>query len=96
MSDSAIVKEIGIRIKKQRLLKNYSQQELASRAGISISTLQKLEYGSYATIKTIIQVLRALGKLDSLDDFIYEPGVSPIELQKLEGKPRERASKRNA
>jgi len=96
MSDNAIVNEIGTRIKKQRLLKNYSQEELASRAGIGISTLQKLEYGSYATLKTIIQVLRALKQLDALDSFIIDPGISPIELQKLEGKSRERASKRNS
>jgi len=95
MSDNAIVSELGGRIKRQRLLMNYSQQDLAERAGIGKSTLQKLEYGSSATILTVIQVLRALRQLDALDNFIPEPGISPIELQKLNGKMRERASKRN-
>ena len=95
MSDQAIVKEIGNRIRNQRLLQNYSQSELATRAGISISTIQKLEYGTASTIKTVIQVLRVLGKLESLNNFIPEPKPSPIELAKFEGKRRKRASKRN-
>lgn len=95
MSDKAIVNELGIRIKRNRLLKNYTQQELADRAGLGKSTLQKLEYGSSVTIKTLIQVLRALKELDALDNFIPEPGFSPIELQKLKGKSRIRASRKN-
>ena len=95
MSDQAIVKEIGNRIRNQRLLQNYSQSELATRAGISVSTIQKLEYGTASTIKTVIQVLRVLGKLESLNNFIPKPKPSPIELAKFEGKQRERASKRN-
>lgn len=95
MSDQTIVNEIGSRIRKQRLLQNYSQSELAIRAGLSISTIQKLEYGTPSTIKTVIQALRVLGKLESLNNFIPEPKPSPIELAKFEGKQRERASKRN-
>lgn len=95
MSDKAIVIELTNRVKRNRLLKNYSQQELADRAGVSKSTLQKLEYGSSVTIKTFVQVLRALKQLDSLDNFIPEPGISPIELQKLDGKKRIRASRKN-
>ncbi|MCD6565278.1 MAG: helix-turn-helix transcriptional regulator [Bacteroidales bacterium] len=95
MSDQAIVKEIGNRIRKQRLLQNYSQSELATRAGISISTMQKLEYGTASTIKTVIQALRVLGKLESLNNFIPEPKPSPIEMAIFEGKQRKRASKRN-
>ena len=94
MSDRAIVREIGSRIKKQRLLKNYSQNELAKRAGIGISTLQKLEYGIPSSIKTFIQVLRALKEMEHLNNFIPEPGPSPIELQKLKGKIRKRASRK--
>lgn len=95
MSDKAIVNELGIRIKRNRLLKNYTQQELADRAGLGKSTLQKLEYGSSVTIKTLVQVLRVLKELDALDNFIPEPGISPIELQKLKGKSRIRASRKN-
>jgi len=95
MSDKAIVYELGNRVKRSRLLKNYSQQELADRAGVGKSTLQKLEYGSSVTIKTFVQVLRALKQLDALENFIPEPGISPIELQKLNGKKRIRASRKN-
>lgn len=94
MSDTAIIGELGERIKRLRLQKNFTQQELADRAGIAKSTLQKLEYGTSATMITFIQVLRALKKLDSLDNFLPEPGISPIEMQKLEGKKRQRASKK--
>jgi len=95
MSDKAIINELGVRIKKLRLLKNFTQQELADRSGIGKSTLQKLEYGSSVSIITFIQVLRALKQLDALNNFLPEPGISPIELQKFEGKQRKRASRKN-
>jgi hypothetical protein len=41
---------------------------------------------------TLLGVLRALGRLENLDAFLPDPGPSPIQLAKLQGKERQRAS----
>lgn len=96
MTDHAITKEIGTRIKGHRLQKNISQQSLAKKAGLSDYTLQKIEYGENTSLKSLIAVLRVLNLLDQIEQFIPRPNVSPIDLLKLEGKKRERASKNNS
>lgn len=42
---------------------------------------------------TLLSVLRALGRLENLDAFLPDPGMSPIQLAKLKGRERQRASR---
>ena len=35
--------ELGTRLRQQRLLKNFSQEDLASQSGLGISTIQRFE-----------------------------------------------------
>ena len=91
MTDRAIAKELAQRIKQHRLNKNLSQKSVAESAGISITAVQGVEKGE-STIMTLIKVLRVLGALDSLENFLPEVMVSPIALAKLQGKKRKKAS----
>ena len=45
LTDGRIVEEIGQNIKTLRLEANYSQQELADRAGLDRVTISKLKMG---------------------------------------------------
>ena len=94
MSDRAIVREIGHRIKRYRLDRNLSQQSVADQAGIARSTLVKIEKGHPSGFITVIQILRVLGLLDELNSLLPEPGPSPLQLARLKGKERQRASRR--
>ena len=94
MSDTAIIEELGRRIKEYRLRKRYTQQELADRAGISLFSISKIEKGQPVSISLIITVLRALKILDNLEMFLPEIGVSPIELMKLKGKTPKRIKRK--
>lgn len=88
-----LVAETGRRLRQERLNRNFTQAELAERAGVSVRTLTTLETGEgNPTLRTFFQVLRALDLLDRLDALLPEPGVSPVELAKLRGRQRERAS----
>ncbi len=58
---------------------------------LSLNTIKSLESGS-GKISTVIAVLRELGVLDTIDSFIPEPSISPLQLAKMQGKQRERAS----
>lgn len=94
MSDRAILREIGRRIKRRRLDRNLSQQRVADQAGIARSTLVKIERGHPSGFKTVIQILRVLGILDELNAFLPDSGPSPLQLARLKGRERQRASRR--
>ena len=91
LSDKGIEHELGRRFKTLRLHKNITQKELAEAATLSLNTIKALESGS-GKLSTVIAVLRELGALDQLDNFIPEPSVSPLQLARMQGKQRERAS----
>lgn len=91
LSDKAIEDELGNRIKSLRLAKNMTQKELAGLTTLSLNSIKSLESGR-GKLSTIIAVLRELGALDHLDSFIPEVSISPLQLAKMQGKVRERAS----
>lgn len=94
LSDKAVMVLIGERIQRERLNQNMTQKELAERAGIGARTVRSLEVGQKPTVETIIRALRALGRLGTIDAFLPEPGLSPLQLAKLRGRERQRASGR--
>ncbi len=94
MSDRAILREIGHRLKRRRLEKNLSQQKLAELAGLNRTTIGEVERGAPFGVLTLVQILRALKALEELDSFLSDPGISPLQLAKMKGKERRRASPR--
>ncbi|MEQ8212171.1 MAG: helix-turn-helix transcriptional regulator [Lacipirellulaceae bacterium] len=92
LSDDAILQEIGERLKRARLNRNLTQQSLASKAGIGRRTLQKAEDGQVTTLETLVAILRGLGLISELNSFLPETPLSPVQLVKLQGKTRKRAS----
>jgi len=93
LSDKLIAEEIGDRIKSLRLRKNITQKTLADAATLSLNSIKSLESGR-GKLSTLIAVLRELGALDHLDSFIPETSISPMQLAKMQGRVRERASGR--
>ena len=91
ITDQSALKELGRRVQIQRLNLNLSQTQVAGKAGVSRRALQHLESGRVCTLVLLIRVLRALGKMDALDAFLPEPGLSPLQLAKLKGRERKRA-----
>ncbi len=92
LSDKAILREIGRRLKRKRLDQNLTQQSLAEIAGLNRSTISEAENGVSVSTQTLIQILRGLHVLDQIDAFLPDPGLSPLQLAKLKGKERQRAS----
>lgn len=92
LSDSAILAELGGRIRRERLNQNRTQAELAASASVGLNVVKRLETGDGCTLTSLVRILRALGTLDRLDSFLPEPGVSPLELAQREGRKRKQAS----
>ena len=90
-STPQVLAEIGARIRGYRLQQNRLLREVADTAGVGLRTAASAEAGETPTLATLIKLLRALGRLDSLDAFLPPALPSPIEMAKLAGKVRERA-----
>jgi len=96
MSDKALSEQIGAFIRHHRMELNRTQEDLATAAGISRSTLSLLERGETVTVATLIQVLRVLDKLPVLSIFEVTETVSPLALAKLQKEKRQRARNKKA
>ena len=96
MSDQAILEEIGARLKRRRLNRNLTQQEVAEKAGLTRTTVGEFERGASSSMLTLIRILRVLGALEELDSFLPDTGPSPLQLAKLQGRQRQRASRKYA
>lgn len=93
MSDPAILEALGAFIRKTRLEKNKTQQDIALAAGINRSTIVQLEKGGGATLLSFVQVLRALEQLHLLQAFQKQTQISPLKLAALAKQQRKRAGK---
>ena len=84
------LQELGSRMKAERIAQELKQKELAAKAAVSTAALSSLENGRPVTTQTLARVLKALGHGEALAELLPRPVVSPIELQKLEGRQRQR------
>lgn len=91
MSDKALMDYIGTFVRHHRIEQNKTQDQLATDAGISRSTLSLLERGETVTVATLIQVLRVLNQLHVLSSFEVKQTLSPLALAKLQKAKRQRA-----
>lgn len=92
LSDERVLAVMGDRIEQERLQRDMTQTELASRAGIGLRTLKKFEAGQPTSLLTFLAILRGLELLDRMDLIVPEVPISPVQLAKLKGKRRKRAS----
>jgi len=91
MTDQAITAELGQRLRSLRLRRNVTQQQLATATALSLNVIKSLEAGR-GKLSSLVAVLRELGALQELDNCIPEPAVSPLQLARMQGKQRRRAS----
>jgi transcriptional regulator with XRE-family HTH domain len=86
---------LGERVKTFRLHQNLDQITLAQRAGISVGALKNFERGSGSTVKTLIAVLRALGREDWLATIAPIATINPLSMPRS-AHQRQRASRKPA
>lgn len=89
---SAIAQELGERLKQARLNADMTQIDVAEQAGISRKTVLNAEKGR-AQLETFIAILSALNLTGQLENFLAMQEISPIQLSKLKGRKRQRASR---
>jgi len=92
LTDEAILAELGGRFAQRRLELQLTQEMLAEQAGVSKRTVERVEAGATMQLSTMIRILRVLELLDRLETLVPESGPRPMDLLRLKGKARKRAS----
>lgn len=92
MSPAAIAEELGNRLKQARLNADLTQAELASRTGLNRRTILNAEKGK-VHLKNFIAILASLDMLEQINMLLPAQEISPLQLAKLKGRERQRASK---
>jgi transcriptional regulator with XRE-family HTH domain len=93
-NNSAVLSELGARIKRNRIDMQLSQQDFAAKAGISTRTLSAAENGEDIRLSNLIRILRTLGCLENIDLLLPELAFDPEAYRTL-GRERKRISKSN-
>jgi transcriptional regulator with XRE-family HTH domain len=90
-SPAAIAEELGNRLKQARLNANLTQAEVAARTGVSRKIIMSAEKG-FVQLESLVAIMIALDLVRQLDNFLPKQEISPIQLAKIQGKQRQRAS----
>jgi transcriptional regulator with XRE-family HTH domain len=94
-TDAAVLAELGRRLGRHRLERNWTQADLAAEAGVGQATVQRAERGDSVQMTSMIKLLRTLGLLDALDVAVPESISLPIaQLEREQRGHRRRASGR--
>lgn len=92
-----LISALGAQIEGYRISRNFKQEDLAERAGISRSTLARLEAGKGGTLDSLVRVLRALAIEDRLLNVVPDARLSPLDPRsdtvKVRRRVRQSASK---
>ena len=96
LSDMVIQYRIGERLKQTRLRQNITQQCLAEEAGVSLSSVKKIEKGEIGSFDTLLRTLRMLGLLDALQPLVDEPQPTPNEYYEMVQSSKSKIRKRAA
>ncbi len=84
-----IVQLLCTRLRQERLVREWTQAELARRAGVGISTLSNLEAGRNTSVESLVRVAMVLGRTQELTA-LFAPQVQSLDdIQR-----QERASQR--
>ena len=93
LTETTLLKELGQRITAIRLNKNLSQHTMSEEAGISKSTLERLESGHSIQLSGFLRVLKALNMAETLEIIFPEATISPMAQLQFQKKKRQRASR---
>ena len=92
MYTAEIVAMLGRRFKDYRIGCDMTQKEVSEQSGISVITIRNFESGRMfnVTLGTFVELLRAIGFMQGLDEVLPEIPVSPYELEKIQQGKRKR------
>jgi transcriptional regulator with XRE-family HTH domain len=92
-TDAAVLAELGRRLARHRLERNWTQAQMADQAGVGQATVQRAERGESVQMTSMVKLLRTLELLGGLDAAVPESVELPIaRLEREQRRVRRRAS----
>lgn len=85
-NNRTLLARIGKKLKELRLEQDVTQAQLQQWSGVNRATISGLENGENGSLLTVIQILRALNRLEILENFFADIPVSPIRYMMLHDK----------
>lgn len=82
MSNEAICKLLGERVKRLRLMRNLTQQQVADMTAASLSSVRRLESQGQSSLRMLVDVACALQALDHLSELFQEPIMTIAQLDR--------------
>lgn len=71
---------LGAHVRNARIASNLDQQRLSELANVSVGAVSNLERGKGSSLKTLVAVVRALGRTDWLESLAPPVTVSPLQM----------------
>jgi transcriptional regulator with XRE-family HTH domain len=94
LSTEELEVKLGQAVRRGRLDLDLSQSDLARLADVSPSAVAALENGRGSSTRTLVKVVRALGRLDWLDGLSPGITISPLALALASGAGKNAAPQR--
>lgn len=78
LTASQVAKEVGARLRAERIRRGMSQTEMAERAGLSTRTYRRLEADGAGTVAALLAVLRVCERLRALQVFLPQAHLPEV------------------
>jgi transcriptional regulator with XRE-family HTH domain len=86
---------VADRVRQARVAQNLKQSTLAERAGVALPTLRRFEQKGEVSLKYLVRILHALGRLDELDTLLRPlPAATMAELEMRSAQPTRKRGRR--
>ena len=77
-TDEEILKELGNRLKTERIRQKMTQETFAKNCGVAKSTVERFEKGESVQLSNLLKILRTLNHLSGIEMLLPESGISPM------------------
>ena len=79
--------------RRLRLAHNMTQQALAEKSGVPLSTLKRFEQSGEISLAALLAIAGALSALDAFENLFPKPAASSLDQLRSVGDDRKRAGK---
>ena len=91
----AAQRTLADRVRDARIAMRLKQKTLADRAGVTLATLRRFEQKGEISLKYLMRICNALGRLDEFDQLLKPPpAASMAELESWVATPRRKRGSR--
>jgi len=95
LTPTAAQRTLADRVREARIAMELKQKTLADRSGVTLATLRRFEQKGEISLKYLMRICNALGRLDEFDQLLKPPpAASMAELESRVATPRRKRGSR--